>query len=348
MSNHTHSTIQGISILGNSIRGLDFLNWCCVYNTLVVPILMYGAQVWYTGINQKGLITQMQTTQNEGIRKIVGVFKTSLMEPLHNLTHIPPISYLMGKLMHAYSLRLGCLPPHVKVRTVLTADQCQYWPDYVCPPMNLTHASKHLSTPMYQAPSLCTARAWTHPHLTYLLNLPEHITLQHKQSRERHEASNMHIYILPTSCDSLPYTSYHITQGNHTTRHSVTQGINHTQALCQAVHDALTTLETPHTPHLFIWICPCPLLEKLLTLKPHRDFHIMLDSHRLMAAYLYSHNSNTIDVCYFDRTWPGTPSKADLWSLDPELTTLAATPIPLSQQLPRTTMWAKIHVDYIL
>jgi len=64
----------------------------------------------------------MQVAQNKGIRKMMGVFKTSPIEPLHNLTHVPPITYLMGKLMHSYSLRLGHLSPYIKVRTVLTAD----------------------------------------------------------------------------------------------------------------------------------------------------------------------------------------------------------------------------------
>ena len=60
MVNCTHSTIRGISILGNSIQGLNFMNWCHKYNALVIPVLMYGAQVWFTGVNQKGLLTQMQ------------------------------------------------------------------------------------------------------------------------------------------------------------------------------------------------------------------------------------------------------------------------------------------------
>jgi len=49
MVNHAHSTIHGISILRNSIRGLDFMNWQHIYNTLVIPVLTYSTQVWYTG-----------------------------------------------------------------------------------------------------------------------------------------------------------------------------------------------------------------------------------------------------------------------------------------------------------
>jgi len=45
MVNYIHSTIYRVNLLGNSVRGLDFLNWRRVYNTLVIPMLMYKAQV---------------------------------------------------------------------------------------------------------------------------------------------------------------------------------------------------------------------------------------------------------------------------------------------------------------
>jgi len=105
-------------------EGLDFLNWRKVYNTLVVLALTYRVPVWYTEHRQKGLIKTLQITQNDRLCKITGVFKTTSTEPLHNLTGIPPISYLLKKLMRSYSLRLKGLPPNAKVRTVLVLDQC--------------------------------------------------------------------------------------------------------------------------------------------------------------------------------------------------------------------------------
>jgi hypothetical protein len=138
MVNRARSTIRGISILGNSIRGLDFMNWRRVYNALVIPTLTYGAQVWYTGVQQKCLLNRLQITQNEGIRKMTGVFRTTPIEPLHNLTCIPPIPYLMDKLMHAYAHRLQDLPSSAQVRMILTTNQCRYWPEYVNPITNLS------------------------------------------------------------------------------------------------------------------------------------------------------------------------------------------------------------------
>src|SRR6266851_819648 len=157
MANHARSTIRGISILGNSIRGLNFLNWCKVYNALVIPILTYGALVWYTGVCQAGLVRCLQVAQNDSIWKITGVFQTTLVEPLHNMTGIPPISYVLPKLMHAYSLRLQGLPLEAKVKTVLETDQCCYWPDYITPPTNLYQASSGLSPSTYCPLDPCTA-----------------------------------------------------------------------------------------------------------------------------------------------------------------------------------------------
>jgi hypothetical protein len=140
MANRARSTIRGVSLLGNSVCGLDFLNWQKVYNALIIPTLTYGAQVWYTGKGQNSLIQRLQVAQNEGLRKMTGIFKMMPIDPLHNLTGVPPISYVLPKLMHAYSNRLQGLPTRAKVRTILSEDQCCYWPDYLTPQMNVRRA----------------------------------------------------------------------------------------------------------------------------------------------------------------------------------------------------------------
>ncbi len=134
--------------------------------------------------------------------------------------------------MHSYSVRLGQLPPHTKVRTVLTMDQCRYWPDYIQPLTNLSCASLNTGPPTYRPPSLCTARTWAHPHLTYIPHPSVNTTCLYKQSRERREASNTHIYVTPTTHALLPYATYHITQGLDPTTHGVTTSLDHMQALC--------------------------------------------------------------------------------------------------------------------
>lgn len=106
LTTRAYSTIRGIGLLGNSIYGLNLLNWCKVYNALVISTLTYGMPVWYTGIGQKGLIQWLQVAQNEGICKIMGTFKMTPVKPLHNLICVLPICYMLDKLMHSYSTRL--------------------------------------------------------------------------------------------------------------------------------------------------------------------------------------------------------------------------------------------------
>jgi hypothetical protein len=145
MVNCARSTIRGLSVLGNSIRGLDFINWQKVYNAVVILALTYGVPVWYMGHHQKGLVKHMQIAQNEGLHKMSRVFCMTLIEPLHNLTHIPPISYVLDKLIQSYSQHLAGLPPQCKTCTVITMDHCQYWPAYVQPPTHLVLRS-HIGT----------------------------------------------------------------------------------------------------------------------------------------------------------------------------------------------------------
>ena len=97
------------------MRGLDFLNWWKVYNALVIPSMTYGAPIWYMGKGQKSLVQCLQVAQNEGIRRMMGVFKTTPTDTLHNLTRILPIRYVLDKLTHSYSLRLQELPANSRV-----------------------------------------------------------------------------------------------------------------------------------------------------------------------------------------------------------------------------------------
>jgi hypothetical protein len=133
MANRARSTIRGLSILGNSIRGLNFLNWRKVYNAIIIPSMTYGCPIWYMGKGQKSLIHCLQATQNKGIRRLMGVFRTTLMDILHNLTRILPIHYMLCKLTHSHTLHLQNLPGNARVWTTLSKDWCCYWPDYIQP-----------------------------------------------------------------------------------------------------------------------------------------------------------------------------------------------------------------------
>ena len=111
------------------------------------------------------------------------------------MTGIPPNSYLTEKLMHTYSYRLRGLPPNATVHTILTHNQCRYWPEYAYSITTLIHALAHLGLSTYRLLDPCTAGSWKYKHLTYLLNPPPYIIALHKESLKHHKASNTHIFI---------------------------------------------------------------------------------------------------------------------------------------------------------
>jgi len=335
MANRARSTIRGISLLGNSICGLDFLNWWKVYNALVIPILTYGAQVWYTGNKQTGLIRHLQVAQNEGLRKMTGVFKMTPIDPLHNLTGVPPISYVLPKLMHPYLNRLQGLPARARVWTILSEDQCHYWPDYVNPTTNLRAA--------FHAPSISPPRVegqashdrWNTPRLLYLDPTPDHLLPSHRRDLHNPEPGSLHVFIVPAP--SNPHVAVYLSPPF---AHGTTRGLTQTQALCRAVKEALTTVLPHHNHDIILWVCHKPLLTKLTTLLPHSDTPTVLEARRLLYDYLTTHPSASIEIRSCERAWLGSRRRAEIKRI---AITEEPPELPEVEIDPKAAMWARIQ-----
>jgi hypothetical protein len=254
MANRARSNIRGVSLLGNLVRGLDFLNWCKVYNVLIIPGLTYGAQIWYTRVNQKGLIQRLQVAQNEGLHKIAGVFKTTPVEPLHNLTGVPPISYVLDKLKHPYSLKLQGTALNAKTRTILYSDQCRYWPDYVCPSTNLTRSFIKPAESMYRPSSPDSNGLEGKPRFLYLPSPPPHILASHKRRLRERDFHTLHIIVSPYVHDTKTLAIYRSFPGGRIIHTRCFKGVNYMQAICQAVHNALTLSLPSHNSPLILWL----------------------------------------------------------------------------------------------
>ena len=167
------------------------------------------------GKQQKWHTNHLQVTQNEGIRKLLGMFKTTPVEPLHNLTGIPPIPYLLDKLVNAYTYRLRAMPPNTLVCTVLITDRCRVWPNYFIPPTNLHSVSANISTTTYCPISPCTAGTWAHPKLAYNPN-PSDTTIQHYRETLIHPApSDTYIFCFHMTHNSAHFGCYLIYKQRH-------------------------------------------------------------------------------------------------------------------------------------
>jgi hypothetical protein len=103
-------------------------------------------------------------------------FKTTLIEPLHNLTRVPPIQYILDKLIDSYLHRLQGLPLNAKTQTILSDDQCQYWPDYIIPSTNLHCAFHHPTLLSHWVEGQDLHEAWNTPHFYYDTPTPIHKT----------------------------------------------------------------------------------------------------------------------------------------------------------------------------
>jgi len=319
------------------------MNWRRVYNALVIPTLTYRAQVWYTGVQQKRLINCLQIAQNEGIRKMTGVFRTTPIEPLHNLTRVPPIPYLIDKLMHSYAHRPQDLPSSAKVCMILTTNQCRYWPEYVNPITNLTRVSHGLGEATHRAPVPSTAGTWTHPRFTHIPKPPPHITAQYKESMAHPEAADTYIIILHHICLRRHLATFHITRSHTILSKGVTHGQDQTQAIRRAVTTALTaTIPTLLPARIVLWLPHNHTCEKELThlssLSNDSAIHALITTHLDTADYYM------FDLRTLNRRWPETPSKAELRTM--ELERHAALPLDPDTAEPKATMWGKIHTDY--
>ncbi|KAF8630476.1 hypothetical protein AX17_005408 [Amanita inopinata Kibby_2008] len=69
MATKARSTLAGLKILANSVRGLSIVNARLLYKTVIIPVLTFGAPVWYTGASTGMHPLQLGGTQPEPIRK---------------------------------------------------------------------------------------------------------------------------------------------------------------------------------------------------------------------------------------------------------------------------------------
>jgi ribonuclease HI len=135
MAERAKAAMNGLSILGNSVRGASIASLRTIYIAGVRTILTYGCQLWYRGKQQKQLIKKLEVVQNIALRRICGAFKTTNISALQNLAAIPPIEIYIIKELHAYSLRLNKLPSSSAIISRLPSEWRDKLKPYNNPPL---------------------------------------------------------------------------------------------------------------------------------------------------------------------------------------------------------------------
>jgi hypothetical protein len=77
MATQVRSTVKALGVLGNSVCGFSLVWWQKVFQAILVPVLTYGAQVWFTDRRQSELLKILDVAQNEACCKAAGVFHTT-------------------------------------------------------------------------------------------------------------------------------------------------------------------------------------------------------------------------------------------------------------------------------
>ena len=157
LATRTRSTILTLGVLGNSIRGISYANWRRVFHSIIIPTLTYGAALWYTGTAQKGLTGPLQVAQNEAIRKMCGVFRTTPTDPLHHVANILPITYRLKVARDQFVHRIRSLPPSHLLLNLPSR------PNPRLPPIPTALTTILPTSSTYIPNAAPWARIWSHP-----------------------------------------------------------------------------------------------------------------------------------------------------------------------------------------
>ena len=108
MATRVRGTLKSMKLLGNSVKGLDHSSWRLAYNAICLPVLTYGSLIWFK--QQKQLSKTLQVVQDEAVRWMMGTFRTTPADLLHQLIAILPIHIHLQMLSKTTALTLLTIP----------------------------------------------------------------------------------------------------------------------------------------------------------------------------------------------------------------------------------------------
>ena len=108
------SAFHRMARIANSERGLSPFALRQLYLACVASIADYGSIIWWRG--QVGLANKLQVLQNLGLRKILGVFRTSPIPTMEAEAGLVPPSIRLNASVRQYAFRLFVLPESHPVR----------------------------------------------------------------------------------------------------------------------------------------------------------------------------------------------------------------------------------------
>ena len=254
MANRARSTVRALSILGNSIRGLDYANWRKLFHALVLPVLTYGFPLYSTQPRNKGLLDILQIAQNDMVRKMSGAFKTTPIIPLHYMMAIPPLPLTIKKLTTVFRLRIQRLPPSTLIRTITYSNPAADWHLSLNPPTALTRLLPEFFPPFF-LPAPTYNSHWIHPqfrdHSAYKLTAETKEATKILISQPSPDA--FHLFIRVLTIPSPPFAASFLLFRGQTLVHSgAASNPSRLRALFLALCNGLTYASLSSHVHIFL------------------------------------------------------------------------------------------------
>lgn len=149
-TNKASSSVNALRMLGNSVRGLSPVYRRRLYLSNIIPLALYGAQLWWHPAWRKigWIARELQKVQARACRWITGCFRTTPVGSMELLAKLIPIRPQVNRHMQRAALRLTTLHESHPLRASLP----EYWRssalNIVAP--FLLHASPE--RPLYASP----------------------------------------------------------------------------------------------------------------------------------------------------------------------------------------------------
>lgn len=124
MAERGASAASALSMLGNTKSGMRPVQLRQIHVACVLPVLMFGALVWFTGHRQATLLRHLDVVVRRSARHVLGAFKTTPSEILHLEASLPEMRLLLQARAESGAIRFARLHRRHPVLQRLGADWC--------------------------------------------------------------------------------------------------------------------------------------------------------------------------------------------------------------------------------
>jgi len=348
MANRARSTVRALSILRNSVRGLDYANWCRIFHSLVLPVLMYGFPLYSTQPHIKGLLDILQVAQNNPVHKMSGAFKTTPIVPLHYLMAIPPIPLTISKLTSVFRLRIQCLPPSTLIRTLTTYNPAVDWHLSLNPSTCLSQLLPDSFPPFfYLSPTY--ESFWTYPQVcdNTVIALSRKSKEATKTLIKQLSYDTFHLFVHILTIPSPPFAaSFLLFKGQTLVHHGVTRDADRLCALLMALCNGLMYASLSN--HIRIFLPDLSLKPYLFRSHKHPLLNLSHAFHLALSAFLSTDPLHHVDLFRYSIKWSGLPGMATIDSLSEEQQSIVFPLPPPSLLNPKAHLLCMMQDQYDL